>query len=100
LRTTCLQFQLHKPASATIRVAAPLQIRGCSILMDLWVAMEPSHIRNPSESVGNTANYRKSIDTRKLSDNAFDAAKIGERSRSSFDTMELNERNDEVLTAE
>ncbi len=34
-------FSAGEPASATIRVAAPLQIPGCSILTDLWVAMEP-----------------------------------------------------------
>ncbi len=30
-----------EPASATIRVTAPLQVPDCSILTDLWVAMEP-----------------------------------------------------------
>ncbi len=34
-------FPDGEPATATILVAAPLQIPGCSILTDLWVAMEP-----------------------------------------------------------
>ena len=33
-------FSKGEPASATIQVS-PLQIPGCSILTDLWVAMEP-----------------------------------------------------------